>query len=255
MCVHGAAGSQATRIEAPINKKDASQCTFWQGLGFEVADGLAALDVDIAAHPQPVASLPESAPPPAAPAAAPPSAAAGKKRGRPTNAERAARAAGGMPAAMPAAAADSQPRMDFAQPLPPVMPQPPVRAQQPPAHAPAPPPAEANGVAAGALPPEANLNEADEGDVYIRKSCPGVGEAHLIVVEKGYKPRDLTTWQHVVESELELSHTVQCLSCRQVFRVERDEAVDVLADGLSIELVPGEPSASALSSAEPVPVS
>ena len=43
----------------------------------------------------------------------------------------------------------------------------------------------------------------------------------------GELPTNASVWHLVPEPELEAGHTVQCLSCRRVFLVARDQAESV----------------------------
>ena len=47
-------------------------------------------------------------------------------------------------------------------------------------------------------------------------------------------PAMAAVWQLVPESELELGHTVQCLSCRRTLLVARDQAEFVAAGGVPV---------------------
>ena len=76
-------------------------------------------------------------------------------------------------------------------------------------------------------PQEDETTEEPKPDVYIRVTCPGPNEPHLVKRPVGLDesmPR--TEWWIVPEVELEVGHTVQCTSCNRVFLVARDEAVD-----------------------------
>jgi hypothetical protein len=147
-------------------------------------------------------------------------------------------------------------------PLPPVMPLQPLPIQPlhaapdlhvaaprspPPPRAPEPSlPLVAPGGAAGGATTPTNLNDHDDDgqeartDVYIRKTCPGGGEAHLIATPPGMAPElGREVWHLVPEAELELGHTVQCLSCKRVFLVARDQAesIDTLGSVPTIDEV------------------
>lgn len=54
--------------------------------------------------------------------------------------------------------------------------------------------------------------------------CPGDGKPHLIAVPAGIPLDNAKVWYKVPKNELELGHTAQCLSCRRVFLIARDQA-------------------------------
>ena len=243
---------QAQRIEVKISKKDEQQKSFWLGLGFEVHDDIAEMPIDAAL----LGRVGSSGPPPPAPTVvtgAPSGAASSssgggggvpKKRGRPAA------------TSVPAAASGHQPSPQ----LPPNLEQqeeeepqahrslnaaaPPRPQQHPSAHQqPSQPPvlplatSMPDFVPIGTESGSGHDNDDDgpEGttDVYIRKTCPGGGEPHLVVMPAGSVPPGAAVWHLVPEQELDLGHTVQCLECRRVFLVARDQAES--ADNLFID--------------------
>ena len=64
-----------------------------------------------------------------------------------------------------------------------------------------------------------------------------------IATPAGVPPESEAVWHRVPESELEAGHTVQCLNCRCVFLVARDQADDACAPVDAF--APGEGAAAA----------
>jgi hypothetical protein len=227
---------KAQRIEAKVNKKDMAHSEFWTGLGFELHDDVAEMEVDTdalanrALPAAPTVAMPEPAPAAAAPLGS-------KKRGRPPSMPKLAassiaeaqertapprvntRPSGSKPidenAAPEALADDLPPAVMLAQ-------QPSCRGGGPQCYKPAEMQPQAD--AANLVDEEAPENPTD---VYIRKKCPGGREPHLISTNAGELPTNASVWHLVPEPELEAGHTVQCLSCRRVFLVARDQAESV----------------------------
>jgi hypothetical protein len=241
---------KCTRIEAKVNKKDHSQAQFWQGLGFDIADDVAAMELDTAKLTSigiPTAASSTSAGSSSVPTAAAPSARSAatapgpKKRGRPSK-EDARQAAAAVAQQQQQQQAQQQPqqqaqrqRTESPQPEPPKEPpsSPPRRdhPEQVPASsmsreetqtAPpnslaailsssheqrAPPPMPAQQSSSSAFAPIADAD--DEGsrnpmDVFIRKTCPGGGEPHLVESDAAsYPSGGAEVWHRVPESELE----------------------------------------------------
>lgn len=227
---------KAQRIEAKINKKDEQQKAFWLGLGFELHEDLAEMPIDAALLGRVGATAPPPPPPAASPAAPQSSSRAaatqspgrggggrgagggseagvsGKKRGRPS-------AASKQEEPLPPLAVAGAPAPSAGGAAPRVTP----ATQQPSDFVP---------IAADSTQDDLEATAVDEPrtDLYIRKTCPGRGEPHMVLMPCGVIPPGAAVWHLVPESELELGHTVQCLQCGITFAVDRGEAesADVL---------------------------
>jgi len=242
LLIPAAAKHKAQRIEVKINPKDADHSSFWTGLGFiftndNESQSIAEMDLDpeelAAAAPLVAAPAPTASSATASTKRSPPPASSptiSKKRSRPQaddaeNEERgqaaAARSGGsaasprrspharapsadspqqsgsiGAPAAEPAAAGSEERR---------ISPRP--RAEWAPVSV---------GVPVG-RPSPGRAPRARQGesftDVYIRKTCPGVDEPHLVAVQMGVTPLGGSNlWQFMPEQELEHHYTVRPLA-------------------------------------------
>ena len=71
---------------------------------------------------------------------------------------------------------------------------------------------------------ENDLDIADPAtEVYIRTTCPGASEPHMVLMSAGVMPPEPSYWHLVPEQEL-WGRTIQCVQCRSTFCVNRDTA-------------------------------
>ena len=226
---------KAQRIEAKINKKDEQQKAFWLGLGFELHEDIAEMPIDAALLGRVGATAAPPPPPVASPAAPQSSSSAAATRSPGGGGGGGGSSGGGGGAAPSSGKKRGRPSGSSKQQ------QPTPHTHQAGGDAQAPSGASAAKVAA--MPPASHQTSdfvpiatdgaendidgaADEpvSDLYIRKTCPGRGEPHMVLMPCGEIPRDPAVWHLVPENELELGHTVQCLQCKITFAVDRDQA-------------------------------
>ena len=246
---------KAQKIEVKIDKKNERQKAFWMGLGFEIHDDVAEMLVDasLLGKPPPP-SAPNPAPAPTAPNPAPPKKRTAKWEGRDEDdqqqpADRHSSFYRGAasttspsqplpPRPLPHSAVPASSQQPMASAHPGYVPSGPAtqRALSHPPSAPPPvptPPSVRRLQGEVPAPPiplvedEAQEPPADVyADVYIRKTCPGYNEPHLVIMPQGHTllPSEVPLWHLVPEHELRIGHTVQCLECKRVFDVVRDQA-------------------------------